>query len=915
MAIPAACLFLSGLTGLIYQVVWLRMLVLVFGHTVQAVTMVLAAFMAGLAAGSFLWGRQRGGHPLRTYGGLEVGVGLYCATMPLLLSWVPALHAELGRRLGASATGGVQFAGIFGLLVVPTALMGGTLPVLSRAVAAPTTALARPVGALYAVNTLGAVAGTALAGYVLLPAIGNRATLALAAATSVATGMLALLASRRPPWSAWRPPASPDSENGGPGAAAAERSRRTTLAAIGVSGAVSMVYEVSWTRALALVIGSSTYAFTAMLLAFLVGIAGGSAAYAAAWGRRRASPAVFATIQVAIAAAVTAVLLGFQDAPALFLIGLTWSTAPAFVQLLQLATSMGALLLFTPWIGATFPCALAITARGSGRVGDRVGQVFAANTLGAIAGAMLAGFVLLPTLGAHASIKAGIAANLGLAALLLMSAREWPGWGRWSAVVGIAGLGIGVTAIPAWDPRVMSSGPAVYGADALRWRGREAFARTLERATLLYYRDGLTSTVSVHRDGQGVFLRVNGKTDAGTGGDMQTQVMLGHLPLLLHPGPERVLVIGLGSGITAGAVARHPVARLDIVEIEPAMLAAARFFAPVHGDVLHDRRVRVLVTDGRRHLTYEPDRYDVIISEPSNPWISGLSSLFSVEFFRLARSRLGPNGLMTQWVQAYDLQLDDLRMIVNSFRAVFPQATVWGNTGGDLLLVGQVAPGPLDLERIRRRYEANPALREDLGRIGIRAWPSLLGQFLLEEPGLGRLVGGAALNTDDRLPLEFSAPRGLYSRTAGQNLAAIRNLRTTALPAVTPESRAELARADVRFAIGMGFLAQERPEEALQQLDEAARLDPRHAPSLFWAGAISLQQGRPAVALALLRRVHDLDPGNVQAFLLAGASALAMGRPHDAVGYLERALTLAPTDQGVRDMLERARRAAPPGSV
>jgi spermidine synthase len=914
IAVPIGCFFLSGATSLVYQVVWLRMLVLIFGHTVQAVTTVLAAFMVGLALGSFLWGRRSAevGNPLRAYGWLEIGIGVYAALLPALLWLVPSLYLGLRTRLDAPTFGAVQFLGMSGLLLIPTALMGGTLPLLSQALTRSAPIPARVVGALYAVNTLGAAIGTALAGYALLPALGNRTTLWITAATNVVVGALALWYGRQPIWS--EPVATAPQPRAGEtlvaeaGTEAWDWGTRLTVAAIAVSGAVSMLYEVAWTRALALVIGSSTYAFTAMLLAFLIGIAGGSAIYASL--RRtthRPSPAAFAAIQVGIGVAVMATVLLFEDMPALFLIGLSWSTSPAFVQLLEVWICVGALLPSTLLIGATFPCALDVVARVRGPVGERVGQVFAANTVGAIVGAILAGFVLLPALGAHTSIRAGIAINLLLAVTLLATAARFRALVRWSAVTAILALAVGASVIPHWDPRVMSSGPAIYGAGGLRWTGREGFARTVRARSLVYYRDGLSSTVSVHRDGENLFLRVNGKTDAGTGGDMQTQALLGHLPLLIHPHPERVLVIGLGSGVTAGAVARHPVARIDIAEIEPAMLAAARLFAGVNGKVLDDRRVRLLITDGRNHLLTEPDRYDVIISEPSNPWISGLASLFSVEFFQLARSRLRPDGLMTQWVQAYDLAPEDLRMILNSFATAFPHTTVWGNVEGDLILIGQVTGAPLDLERIRQRFEGSADLRGDLSRVRIFDWPNLLGLFLLEEPGLGRLVQDAALNTDDRLPLEFSAPRTLYLQTGASNRALLMRFRTAVVPEVTPESRRELERPEVRFGIGMGFSGQDLPEEALGQLQQALRLDSRHAPSLFWAGAIYLQRGRPLDALPLVRRASELDPRNGQILALAGDAALQLNKPADAVAYLERAVAIEPTNPQFREMLGRAR--------
>jgi len=228
---------------------------------------------------------------------------------------------------------------------------------------------------------------------------------------------------------------------------------------------------------------------------------------------------------------------------------------------------------------------------------------------------------------------------------------------------------------------------------------------------VLFYRDGINGTVSVHREGQYLFLRVNGKMDAGNRLDMPTQLMLGHLPLLVHQDPRAVLLIGLGSGITAGAVVRHPIERLDVVEIEPAVVEASRFFAWEHGDVLKDSKVHAVIADGRNFLLTTSNRYDVIISEPSNPWIGGLASLFSVEFFQLARQRLNPGGIMAQWVQGYNLLPDDLRMVVKTFRSVFPATTVWNATRGDFLLLGRAESTPLNLTLFETRF---PRIRADL---------------------------------------------------------------------------------------------------------------------------------------------------------------------------------------------------------
>ncbi len=921
------CFFLSGATGLIYEVVWLRMLGLVFGHTVYAVTAVLAAFMGGLALGSALFAQRaaRMRNLIRAYGWLELGIGIYAVLIPMLLSGGTALYLALHRALGLSyqALTGVQFIIVFVLLLVPTTLMGGTLPILSQALVKKEGSVGRLVGALYAVNTFGAVAGTVLAGYALIPSLGNQATITLAAAVNLAIGGLALAWSRSrwaAQWGGGQAPEGRPAPAGRAGVVSPPVSRLgvgLTVGALGLSGAVAMLYEVTWTRALALVIGSSTYAFTAMLVAFLVGIAGGSALYAWGWGKRPASPGLFGGLQAGIALAVVLILLGFERMPEVFLAALRWSDAPAFVQVVQFGVSAGTLLLATLLIGATFPCAVAVATREVARVGQAVGQLYAVNTVGAVVGTVLTGFVLIPALGVQAAITTGVVVNLGMAAVLVATASGLPAVRRWAGA-GLALLACaGVLLIPPWDPRVMASGPAVYAHGYLEdaERARTSLGSVLRAHEMLFYSDGLSSTVSVNREGQHIFLRVNGKTDAGTAGDMQTQQMLGHLPLLVHPDPKDVLVIGLGSGVTAGMVARHPIERLDIAEIEPAVAVAAdRFFAEVNGNVLRDPRVRTIIVDARNFLLTTPHRYDVIISEPSNPWIGGVASLFSLEFFDLAREHLRPGGLMVQWVQGYHLLPDDLRMVVRTFRKAFPATSIWHTSGGDFVLLGRQESTPLDLGLVKARYESNRMAR-DLDHAGTTSWPSALGYFLLTERDAARYAEDAALNTDDRLPLEFSAPQSLYMDTTDQNRRELERFKTAALPHVTPDSRGVLDDPDVHYWIGVGSLSREGLDDARAHFRRALELDPEHTPSLLGISSASVRLGDQLEAIKYTQQVLDHEPGNVEALFLEGLALEALKLFKRAGKRFEQALALQPQDDKFRLAVSRTLERIERGSV
>ncbi|HEY7677907.1 MAG TPA: fused MFS/spermidine synthase, partial [Candidatus Methylomirabilis sp.] len=514
-----ALFVVSGAVGLVYEILWTRTLGLVFGHTVFAITTVLAAFMLGLSLGSAALGHlaRRAGHPLRLYAALEAGIGLSALAVPPLLDAAAWMSLRL-VALDASplAVSAVQFALVLPILLLPTALMGGTLPALMRLTGEGAERLGVRAGTLYAANTLGAVGGVAAAGFALLPALGNRATGILAAAMNLAlaAGAWALSRSEAGAAPSGTPAPAPPAEGHGIGPPA----RGAALIALAASGAIAMISETAWARALSLVVGSSTYAFTAMLLAFLLGIGLGSAAYAA----RAPRPTLWLLggIQVGAAGAGAVAILAFRRMPDLFLWGFAISDAPAVVQPLQIAVSILTLLPTTCALGATFPCAVALAARPGDHASGAVGTPYAVNTFGAIAGTVVAGFILVPTLGVEGTLRAAVGASATLA-LALMAWGRWQArgslaeaagpWPRWGAAGLAAVVALAAAGLPGWDRRVLTSGVAIYGNTYLATAGGLHSALAGER--LLSYRDGMGATVSVHENARGRFLRINGKTD------------------------------------------------------------------------------------------------------------------------------------------------------------------------------------------------------------------------------------------------------------------------------------------------------------------------------------------------------------------------------------------------------------------
>lgn len=905
-----ACFFLSGATGLVYEVLWIRLLGLVFGHTVFAVTTVLTAFMAGLGLGSWVFGRlaDRQPRPLRLYGLLEIGVGLFCLLVPVLLPVVERAYLGLARSVSLSflTFSLAQFVLVLVLLLPPTTLMGATLPVLSRLFATERGTLGRRVGLLYALNTFGAVVGTALAGYVLLPTLGMRATLALAAIVNLVVGGLIVLVDRRlaaettsaPPEVIPLPLPIADETSG-------EWPRRLTMLGLGVAGAASMIYEVAWTRALSLALGSSTYAFTAMLLAFLLGLALGSAIFSRLFGARPLGPAAFGLLQLAAGVAALGILPAFERLPDAVVSVLAISLSPAFVLSVQVALAVGAMLVPTLLIGAAFPCAVQVVVRGTERVARDVGRLYAVNTLGAIVGTVVAGFGLIPLLGAQNTAKVAVLLNVGLGLALLTAAfRGLVVWQRVTAGALALGCVLGLALIPAWNATVMAAGAAIYPRQYQRFAGQGGVARALADSRLVFYRDGLTATVSVHQEGPLTSLRVNGKTDASNGLDMHMQLMLGHLPLLARPEARSALVVGLGSGVTVGAVARHPLERIDVVEIEPAVVTAAGFFRRENRDALADRRVHLALGDARNFLLASDRRWDVIVSEPSNPWIGGVATLFSEEFYALARSRLTPGGVMVQWVDGYTIRPEDLKMIVKTFRTAFPATTVWHAHGmADFILLGASDIQPIDLGRAQAAWEALPELREDFARMGFRSPWAFLADFLLTEMETARLTLGADLNDDDRLPLEFSAPKSLYRDTALTNYRMVRAFRAAELPLLAGRGARHMDTPGARYDLGMAYLAKDMSAEAAAQLERAVVSDPAHVPSLVALGRALLRLDQPVRAIETLQTAARLDPRSAEAQAALARAWQAQRLTDRATDAATAAVRLAPEDASHRLLL------------
>ncbi|MEE2750059.1 MAG: fused MFS/spermidine synthase [Myxococcota bacterium] len=774
--------FFSGATGLIYQTLWARRLHLLFGTSQFAVATVLAAFMAGLGIGGFWMARRadRIEAPLRVYGLLEVGIGIYAVLFPWILDLTLPLTLNFYTTVSPSPlVFGIWQMGIVGvLLLLPTICMGATLPLLARFVSTRFHSVGSRIGILYGANTFGAVFGVWLGGFFLLPWLGQSTTNHIAALANLLLGVAALLLSRNvgersaPVMASSDDPDPPVSAMG------------ALMWVAALSGFAALVYELAWFRLMCLILGGSTYAFSTMLLAFLVGIAlggwlGGKPADLSLqrWG----APGplrVLVGVQVAIGVSSCALMWVYPELPYLFVqlydpdsadLGLSWMRQ---VWLAVLVMTGPALLM-----GASFPLLVRAVASRDG-LGRAVGRIYGANTLGSLFGAVLAGFVFLPRLHVLGAVGVGVVVNL-LAALIAGVESQRVGRGVRPAFLAggvltalIAG-GLVVYHPPKWDPLWMSAGTYKYVSD-LSDRSRagvESFA--VEDYELLYYDEGFSTVVTVARSVEtgNIWLANNGKVEASTTVDMLTQVLVSHLPFLFAPQAQRVSVIGLASGITAGALTLHPaVQEIEIVELEPSIIEASHAFDTMNHRPLEDDRVELVIADGRNHLLFTPtETWDVIVSQPSNPWLSGVSNLFTREFFEMGRDRLTEDGVWSQWVQLYGMGQEDLRSLLATFRSVFPHVALFSTIeDADIVLIGSKKPLRFGIEDARRILEG--AVGEQLVELGVQGPYDLLLHYLMDEAALDLLVGGEGLNTDDNMRIEFSAPHYLHSSTASENL-------------------------------------------------------------------------------------------------------------------------------------------------
>jgi spermidine synthase len=798
-------------------VVWTRLFVVVIGNTVFSVSAILMVFMAGLALGSRLAGKAIDRRPIplvRTYAALEAGVALFNLALPILLRAANPLFGSLYESAFQSfllITLG-RLLIVLALLIIPATLMGATLPILIRFYTENIATVGTEAGRVYMANTWGAAIGTMLAGFVLVPYLGVTTTLLLTVATNLAIAFVAWILSR-----------SHDSASAASVPDAVVPGPRVILIAMMLSGFAALLDEIAWTRALGLAVGPTTYAFTLMLTSMIAGLGLGAAIGSRIAAKRQMTIGTLAWVEVVVALTSLGVVPLFGQMP-IWVGQIVTKYVERFdmIQVSEFMIFFGLMLVPTTFLGMTFPIASRLYAKSDSLLGTEVSAIYAFNTVGGILGSLAGGFLLVPVIGSQWALIVAAAINAGAAILLAPPPIRWT-----PAFAGML-MVPAVIAMPRWNAEVMSSGAYKY---APYYAANADLQSMLTAGELLYFKEGATTTVSVRTQRGNVALAVDGKVDATDSGDMTTQKMLGHLPLLLSDHAQNVAVIGLGSGVTAGATLQYPIQSLDVVEISPEVAEASRFFNHVNHNALKDPRTQLIIGDGRNHLRYVGKSYDVIISEPSNPWMSGMASLFSREFFQEALARLTPKGIHCQWFHSYNMSTTDLRSIVSTFRSVFPHAQLWALNQNDFLLLGSPSKIQVTESVLRRNFEHAAV---DLKGFGIVDLYSIVSLYLLEDEDLDTFASGAPMNTDAHPLLEFHAPRYIYANTTDDNYAALTAFqKTVATPPFIQESEKNATEENHRHK-GEMYLTSDSYVDAIPEFQAALQMNADDA--LAWEG-------------------------------------------------------------------------------
>ena len=773
--ILALMLLVSGGCALTFQVVWIRELHLIFGATTASSATVLAVFMAGLGIGNWLFGRRIDSslHPLRFYAGLESGIALSAGVSPWLIDLVRTLYIGVGGQatLGSELAMLLRIGSSVVILAIPTVLMGGTMPAAARAVSIDSDVKRRGVALIYGLNTLGAVIGAGMANFVFLETLGNRAVLWFACVINISLACYALHLSRRltrlpKPKADRRKKESPELTPN----EVESHSIGLVCVSSAIVGFAFFLMEIVWYRMLGPLLGGTTYTFGLILCIALFGIGVGGALYSLL-GRWLKPSLTLLAITCAVEALLIGIPFWYGDQIAMWVLQQRNEPISTFADVVWNWTQVGAFVILPASLVAGFQFPVLIATAGSGRenIGKHVGWTFAANTLGAISGSLAGGFILLPRMTAPGVWK--LAVGLLVAWGVLLSLKGLRGKKFSLALTGciaaLALLTLGATGPTAvWRHSGIGAGrvdPPAAGRNA-----EQDLLHELRRCCL-WEAEGRESSVAIVAL-DGLSFIVNGKSDGNAYGDAGTQIGLGLLGTLLHRAPQTGLVIGLGTGESAGWMADvDGITSVDVVELEPVVAQMAERCATVNRNALNNPKLHLHMNDAREYLLTVEKQYDLIVSEPSNPYRAGIANLYTQEFYQSAAQRLTEDGLFLQWLQGYEVDERTVRIVMRTIRSVFPHVQIWQTKSRDLVFVCGLLDSSLsfDADSLGRRFQLK-SLREGL-RLGWRVsdLEGIAAHYVCGNRTIDKMIidGTPWLNTDDRNLLEYAFAKTMGSTT------------------------------------------------------------------------------------------------------------------------------------------------------
>lgn len=865
--------FFSGALGLVYEVVWARQLTLLMGVSIYSVSAVVAAFMGGLGLGAEFFGRKldKGLAPIRLYSLMEIGIGAYVLLFPAVLAVLQKVYVALHP-----GSEGISFFVLFlrftlavAALIIPTTLMGGTLPALSRFVSNAGDEIGNKAGWLYSINTLGAMFGCIAAGFFLVELAGFSKTLVFGGTLNLVIGVAAWLTAAEAGWTtAAQMPVEKNrlaasGSSGGP--------TRFFLVVFGVAGFCAMSLEVLWTRMLVLILNNTTYAFSLILVIFLSGIGAGSAFMSrqppgSAEGRESS----YALFQMGVGLFAVLSLAGFAYSRPM--LGVLEPLVPAggvFNMIIPGGRELTVAFIFslavlfpaTFLMGGSFTMAFRAAANDSEKIGGRIGRLYAVNIIGCVLGSVLAAYLLLPLMGVQSGVLAA----------------------GWAAVVSGAFLALRRpvdkqkgTAFAAISACVVLTAVVLFSGDA-------AFALSLQKldsgSRIEYYGEGPTATVLVSSQESDLSsmrapvkrLWINGDPIAGAFREaLQLERLQAHIPLLIHPSPKNALVICFGTGTTAGTATTHRLSEVTAVDISPEVFKASGQFTAANFDVARNPSVKMVVEDGRNFLLTTRKKFDFITSEPPPPSNAGIVSLYTAEYYRLCRMRLAKNGIVSQWIPLHHLSQDDFRSLVATFAEAFPYSQMW-YTKWDAIMVGSAEPLVLDFNAVETGMK-NEAVAASLKEIGVNNPLQLFSNYMMGAPQMRAFANGAASLFDDRPTVEFSAPR-IHSQGVtikGRNLENLLKFRTPPEVAFKNEADARLFEAYFKsqgeFLRGQVEVSDNRLKNAAAHFASALSLnkdnsDARYAFLGLNVGILysALGKQQPDMAIKMVEYTRTLD--------------------------------------------------------